>query len=60
MKPSNCPCKKCIDAIKKGVKSMKEEGSPEFCIYDYIQEMETGLWIECEDCPDNDWKNNET
>jgi len=56
-KEFNCPCENCRKATVRGIKSMREEGSPEFCIYDYIQEMETGLWIECENCPDNKWEN---
>jgi len=55
LKIFNCPCKKCSDAIKKGVKSMKEEGAPGFCIQDYVQEMLSGDWVECENCQDNDW-----
>ena len=36
----NCPCEKCIDALKKSVESMKEEHMPEFCIQDYINEIQ--------------------
>ena len=48
-----CPCEKCRKQMKKGVDSMiATKRSNSFVISDYIDDMSTGGWTECENCPD--------
>ena len=48
-----CICDGLQLAIKNGIESMKKEGAPGCLIDDYIQEMQTGEWTNC-NCSCND------
>ena len=51
-----CPCKKCLDATKRGIKSMEKEDADNFSKYDYVTDMTSDLWEECENCKDSNWE----
>jgi len=50
-----CPCKKCKKQMKIGVDSLIDEGAPNMVIIDYINDMTTGQWTQCENCSDNNF-----
>ena len=50
----DCHCEKLQEAIKKGLKSMKEKKAPSIVIQDWVMEMMSGDWNGCENCKERE------
>lgn len=51
-----CPCENCKKQMKLGIDELIDEGAPSMVIVDYIHDMTTGNWVECENCKENDFE----
>jgi hypothetical protein len=54
----DCECNKLISEIERGIDSMVKQKAPSFVIEDYIEEMKSGEWVGCVNCPNRNESDN--
>ena len=56
MSERKCPCEACLKQAKHDANEMKKSGAPKFVINDHVQDILSGLWVQCDGCVENDFE----